>query len=74
MIGWYGVLAILGAYMLVSFRLIDSDSLVYQVLNLTGAVAIIYETARKRDVQPLVLNIVWSVVAVMAIVRIIASS
>jgi hypothetical protein len=73
MIGWYGVLAILAAYGLLSFKVIGSNSLAYQLLNLTGAVALIIETAAKRDVQPVALNIVWAAVALVAIVRIVVS-
>ena len=35
-VGWYGVLAILLAYLLVSFNTLTAKSPVYQLLNLTG--------------------------------------
>ncbi len=66
-IGWYGVLAILVAYTLLSFKLIGSNTLIYQLLNLTGAAGLIIEAASKKDTQPVVLNIVWAAVAVVAI-------
>lgn len=69
--GWYGVLAILLAYLLISFNAITAKSLVYQLLNLTGAVGIIVEALSKKDTQPAVLNAIWAVIAVVAIVRII---
>jgi len=71
--GWYGVLAILAAYALLSFKVIGSDSLPYQLLNLTGAGGLIIETAAKRDVQPVVLNAIWAAVALVAIIRITIS-
>jgi hypothetical protein len=39
-LGWYGVAAILSAYALVSFGVLQPDSWQYQVLNLTGAMGI----------------------------------
>jgi len=71
--GWYGVMAILIAYGLLSFKVINADGLVYQLLNLTGAAGIIIETAAKKDMQPVVLNIVWAAVALIAIIRIAIS-
>lgn len=67
--GWYGVLAILSAYALMSFDVIVADSYAYQALNLTGALGIIFEAAAKKDRQPVVLNAVWAVIAAVAIVQ-----
>lgn len=70
-IGWYGVAAILVAYLLVSFNVIAAKSFGYQLLNLTGAIGIIVEALTKKDVQPAVLNAVWAVIALLAIVRLV---
>ena len=69
--GWYGILAILVAYLLVSFDVIATGSLVFQVLNLTGAAGIIAISLHKRVVQSVILNVVWVCIALVAIVRII---
>lgn len=68
--GWYGAIAILTGYALVSFEIVSSDTLAFQLLNLTGALGIIAIAAYKRVAQSIVLNIVWSVVAIIAIVNI----
>ncbi len=60
--GWYGTVAILGAYALVSFNIIKSASLAYQLLNLTGSLGIIVISASKKVFQSVVLNIIWGVV------------
>lgn len=67
--GWYGVAAILGAYAFVIFEVISASSYIYQLLNLTGAMGIVFETAYKRDKQPLVLNAAWAIIALAAIVQ-----
>lgn len=69
--GWYGTVAILAAYVLVSFSIISGDGLVFQLLNLTGALGIIAIAAYKKVRQSIVLNVFWSVVAVVALIRLI---
>ena len=71
--GWYGVVAILAAYALLSFNIVGSKNLIYQLLNLSGAIGIIIEAASKKDKQPVVLNIVWAIIALFGIFQIIIS-
>jgi hypothetical protein len=66
-IGWAGVVFILGAYILVSFSLISPKNIIYPLLNLFGSVGIIIEAGSKRDLQPVVINIFWMIIAVLAI-------
>lgn len=70
-IGWYGAVAILLAYALNSFQAVSPDSLVYQLLNLTGALGIVAVSYVKKARQPAALNAVWAVVALVAIAQII---
>ena len=70
-VGWYGTIAIVGAYALVSFSLLSSSSLIYQLLNLTGSIGIILDTITKKDYQPATLNVVWAVIAVIAILHLV---
>ena len=72
-LGWYGVLAILLAYALLTFDFIEVKSYAYQLLNLSGAAGIIVVAASKNDRQPVVLNIVWAAVALVALVQLIRS-
>jgi len=67
--GWYGVLAIVLAYLLVSINIVGPRSLVYQLLNLSGAVGIVIEALSKKDAQPAVLNIIWATIAVFTILH-----
>jgi hypothetical protein len=70
-IGWYGVLAILVAYGLVTFNVVVAKSFPYQLLNLTGAVGLVIVALSHQDKQPAALNIVWSLVAAIAIIQLI---
>jgi len=70
-LGWFGTLFIISAYALVSFSIIKSNSIVYQVLNLLGAGGIIFSSYIRKDMQPVVLNIFWGLIALIAIANLL---
>lgn len=70
LIGWYGALATLSAYFLVSFGIMGPTDLRYQLLNLTGAIGLGTICYFKRTYQPLFVNIIWSAIAIFAIISI----
>ncbi len=72
--GWYGMVAILLAYCLVSFKLIAANGYVYQLLNLSGAIGIILVSIEKRLKQTIVLNTVWLAIAFFALVKLLISN
>lgn len=72
-VGWYGAIATLCAYFLVSFEILGPKDLRYQLLNLTGAIGLGIICKYKRTYQPLVVNIIWSAIALLAIVSILNS-
>lgn len=73
-IGWYGTGAIVGAYFLNSFGLLSTTSWIYQGLNFTGAIGIVVVSLAKRAYQPAALNAIWTVIALVALVRILIAS
>lgn len=70
LLGWYGAVAILSAYALISFSLIEPNSLWYHLLNLTGAIGLCILSFHKKAYQPATLNIIWITIALIAIVNI----
>jgi hypothetical protein len=70
-IGWYGAVAIVGAYAFMSWGMISSGSLVYQLLNLTGSIGIVLASWFKKAYQPAVLNLIWSVIALVALIQVL---
>ena len=70
-LGWYGVVATIAAYLFVSFSILPPTSLWYQALNFTGAVGITIETWVFRDYQPFWLNLIWAGIAAVAIANIL---
>jgi len=73
-VGWYGTFAILLAYALLSFKIIPASGLLYQLLNLTGAVGIVVISLAKKAKQPAILNIVWAIIALIAIISLVIHS
>lgn len=67
--GWYGAAAVLLAYALVSFNAISPHGWIYQLLNFTGAVGVLIISYMKRARQPALLNFVWAVIALVALVQ-----
>ena len=57
LLGWYGALATLTAYFLVSFGVVGPTDLRYQLLNLTGAIGLGVICYFKHTYQPLFVNI-----------------
>ena len=70
-LGRYWIVAIVGAYALLSFNIIVDDSLLYQGLNLTGAIGVVVDALDDKNTQPAVLNIIWAVIAFIAILKIV---
>ncbi len=70
-IGWLGVLLVLGAYILVSFDVVTAQSTLFQGLMLLGSLGIMLVAYRRRDTQPLILNLIFALVALVSLIRIV---
>lgn len=71
LVGWYGAFATLGAYFLISFGILGPMDLKYQLLNLSGAIGLAIICFYKKTYQPLFVNIIWSIIALIAIIFIL---
>jgi hypothetical protein len=65
--GWYGVLAILIAYGLNSFNVWGSQSIPYQLLNLSGAICVGWSALAKKAYQPFALEVAWALIAAISL-------
>jgi hypothetical protein len=68
-IGWIGSVEILLAYGLNSYQKIRSDSLAFSLLNLTGGLFLMLYTIYKDAFANTFVNLVWVVIAVIALGR-----
>lgn len=69
-LSWLGILLILGAYVLNNFGLLNSFDFLYIFLNLVGSILIIFHALDRRDYQPVILNIIWALVAIISLIKI----
>ena len=69
---WYGALAILIAFFLVSYSYLSPHTITYQVLNGTGALGLGIESFHKHDYQPSFLNVVWFIIALISLIKLVA--
>jgi hypothetical protein len=72
-IGWLGAVATLSAYFLVSFEIVRPKDLSYQILNLFGAIGLGLICYFKKTYQPMTVNIIWGIIALLAIFFIITT-
>lgn len=69
--GWFGTLLVLIAYGLSSFAILDHESIIFQSMNLVGALGIGAISFYKKAYQPAWLNVAWGLIAIMALIRIV---
>ncbi|HEY0654751.1 MAG TPA: hypothetical protein VGD65_16555 [Chryseosolibacter sp.] len=69
-IGWVGSVEVLLAYGLNSYQKLRSDSMVFYLLNLTGGLALIIYTVYKAAYASAFINVVWVIIAAIAIARV----
>lgn len=54
-----------------SFGILAANSFSYQFLNLSGAIGVMLISFAKKTYQPAILNVIWGLVAAVAIVNIV---
>jgi hypothetical protein len=70
LLGWLGVICILSAYTFLTLGLVTIHSPWYLLLNCGGSAIIILHSYLHKDYQPLVLNSIWLLVALIGLARI----
>jgi hypothetical protein len=72
-VGWIAALLILVAYGLLSAGKMTGKSVVYQLMNVVGAVGFVINTGYHGAIPSAVLNVIWVGIGIAALVRIRAS-
>jgi lipid-A-disaccharide synthase-like uncharacterized protein len=68
-IGFIGTVLVLLAYLLLSTKKIQSDSVSYQGLNLVGAILLIIYAVVLTAWANVLLNVVWGFIAIFALAK-----
>lgn len=72
-LGWIGVLFVLGGYFLLANGVIRGNAWEYHVLMLFGSAFLCAISYRKQNYQPVVLNALFVLFALIALVRLAGS-
>ncbi len=70
-IGWVGSIEVIAAYGLNSYQKLRSDSLIFQLLNLTGGAFLIINTIYYHAYPSAFINVVWVIIAFFAVGKIV---
>ena len=70
-IGWIGAVEVVAAYAMNSYGKMTGDSVLFQILNLTGAIFLIANTWYNKAYPSMVINIIWTVIAIVALIKIL---
>lgn len=73
-LGWIGAIEVIIAYLLVSSGKTTGESVIYQLLNLTGAILLIIQTLYLKAYPSAFVNIIWTVIAAYSIIKIAGKS
>mgnify|MGYP001357014038 CR=1 FL=1 len=73
-LGWIGSIEVILAYGLNSYQKINSDSLTFQILNLTGAAFLIANTVYYGAFPSALINVIWVLIAIPAIFKILKNN
>jgi len=68
-VGWYGTVTILTAYVLLNFGYLQPTDVLYPFLNAIGALGLILVSLYKRTYQPGILNVIWIAVAIITLLQ-----
>jgi len=74
LLGWYGVSAVIGSYFLISFLIIHPNTILYQILNASGALCLASASFNKRAYQPTASNTIWATIAIIALIQIMSGN
>ncbi len=70
-IGWVGAVMLLAGFALTSYGVLAGTSIEYQLINLVGSILLAIYTYLKKAYPNAVLNIIWVLISVVAIINIL---
>lgn len=68
-IGWVGTFLILLAYYLVSNNKVDGKSVMYQAMNLVGAICMGINVFYQQAWPAVALQTIWGVIAIISLIK-----
>lgn len=74
LIGWLGVLCCTTAYVLISLRLLKTETWLYQALNSIGGTFLVLSAVFNHDMPNMVANGLWAVIGLISLGRLLFPS
>ncbi len=69
--GWYGLIALLAAFMFATLGAIPYGGWAYVILNITGAAGIAANALARKDYPAGVLNLVWIAIGLVGLAKLL---
>ncbi|GIH94526.1 hypothetical protein ACFFMN_19015 [Planobispora siamensis] len=73
LLGWAGAAALLYGYAMVSAGRMPGDGMPYQLVNLSGSVALMINTAYHAAWPSAILNVVWGAIGAVSVAKLVAA-
>jgi hypothetical protein len=73
-VGWIGMILILGAYGLITTNRVKSDTFSYQLMNALGSIGLIINALYNEAYPLFVLNVIWEMIALFGLYQSIKKS
>ena len=68
-VGWIGAFLVVLAYFLISYKKVQGDSRIYQLMNLIGAIGVGVNASYQEAWPSFAIQIVWGIIAIVALVK-----
>ena len=68
-IGWLGVVLCTLGYLLLSMKVINAESLSFQMLNIIGGLCLVATALETRDLPNAAANVLWMFIGIYALGR-----
>jgi hypothetical protein len=72
-VGWIGAFLVVLAYFLVSYKKVQGDNRVYQLMNLIGAIGVGINASYQAAWPSFAIQIMWGIIAIVALVKSVKS-
>ena len=69
-IGWFGAIVFVVAYLLLSLQVLSAERVLYHILNAVGGICLVINSVFLDDAPNFFVNLIWAAIALFAVYRI----
>jgi hypothetical protein len=71
LVGWFGFILIVSAYLLITIKYLDISSAIYHLMNLAGALSMVVNAKHNQALPLFWLNMIWALIAVLGLLQLV---